>query len=141
MCTCFELRRLNRGVTALYDRHLQAAGLRATQYALLSWLERRGPLPMAELAQHMGMDRTTLTRNARAPLAQGWIVKHGARAGCGDPRAVWLALTPAGIERHRAARRLWRRAQQQMHAMLGDEGLDALHRLIRTTLDRLPVEA
>src|SRR3546814_11719452 len=61
-CTCFKLRRAARRVTQLYDRQLQPAGLRITQFGLLARL-RAEPLQMAALAERMGMDRTTLTCN------------------------------------------------------------------------------
>ena len=37
-CTCFELRKVARTVTRLYDQHLAAAGLRTTQFSLLRWI-------------------------------------------------------------------------------------------------------
>src|SRR5690606_9521355 len=57
-CTCFKLRRAARRVTQVYDRHLQPTGLRITQFGLLARL-RGGPLGMTQLAERMGMDRTT----------------------------------------------------------------------------------
>lgn len=48
-CNCLAIRQAARQVTQLYDRHLAAAGLRSTQYSILSKLGRLGPLPINAL--------------------------------------------------------------------------------------------
>jgi hypothetical protein len=50
-CTCFKLRRLTRRVTAVYDRALSAAGIRVTQYSLLSHLRGLRGVPISQLAE------------------------------------------------------------------------------------------
>ncbi len=72
-CTCAAVRRLARRITHVYDRHLAELGLRITQYSLLSNVRARPGLPMGDLAQRMGMDRSTLTRNLRPLVAAGWV--------------------------------------------------------------------
>ena len=87
-CTCFKLRCLTRRVTAVYDRALSAAGIRVTQYSLLSHLRGLRGVPISQLAEKLDMDRTTLTRNLK-PLHRGGLggvgpssvdarVRHGA---------------------------------------------------------------
>ncbi|NCZ83588.1 MAG: MarR family transcriptional regulator, partial [Betaproteobacteria bacterium] len=43
-CTNLKLRQLGRMVTRHYDRYLAEAGLKNTQYALLSHVVRLGPI-------------------------------------------------------------------------------------------------
>ena len=62
-CTNFKLRQLLRGVSRLYDAELARAGLKGTQFSLLSHLVGLGPVAPGELARHMGLDASTLTRN------------------------------------------------------------------------------
>ena len=140
LCTCFAVRRLSRRVTALYDRHLQSAGLKTTQYSLLSWLRKRGALPMADLAHRMGMERSTLTRNVQPLIDAGLIRRRRALPGetGADPRARLLELTDDGIARFRLASQQWRRAQNKMADLMGSEPLDSLHALIDLTLKTLP---
>jgi DNA-binding phage protein len=62
-CACSEVRRLARKLSSLYDTLLSPEDLTITQYSLLADIERTGQLSHAVLAEKVGMDRTTLTRN------------------------------------------------------------------------------
>ena len=61
------------------------------QYALLGQIDAHGPLRAADLAQRMGLDPSTLTRNLQALLDAGWV----ASAPGPDRRSRLLALTPS----------------------------------------------
>ena len=62
-CTHFKLRQLVRRVSQLYDAELSKAGLKTTQFSLLSHVLRLGPIRPGDLAQAMTLDAST-------PLAQ-----------------------------------------------------------------------
>ena len=64
-CTNFKLRQLVRRVSQLYDAEVAKAGLKTTQYSLLSHVLRLGPIRPGDLAQAMTMDASTLTRNLK----------------------------------------------------------------------------
>ena len=77
-CACFAVRRAARVITQHYDRALRPSGLRATQFTLLTMLGVGGPLPLSRVADRLGMERTTLTRNLKALIDAGLIgVEHG----------------------------------------------------------------
>jgi DNA-binding MarR family transcriptional regulator len=133
-CTCALLRRLNRRLTAVYDRTLAPLGLRVTQYSLLSNL-RRSPQPtLTELAALLDMDRTTLTRNLKPLVDAGWVRM---RQGGQDARARNAELTTAGRELLETARPLWRRAQDEINATIGRAEVARLHALADAALPRL----
>ena len=71
-CACSQVRRLARKLSSLYDALLSPEDLTITQYSLLADIERAGQLSHAVLAEKVGMDRTTLTRNLR-PLTRGQV--------------------------------------------------------------------
>jgi DNA-binding MarR family transcriptional regulator len=119
-CYCLAARQAARQITQLYDRHLAAAGLRATQYSILSKLGRLGPLSINALAATMAMDRTTLGRAIR-PLQRDKLLAVGADAH--DARARVVRLTPAGEARLKAAAVHWRKAQKEFEKAYG--GSDA----------------
>ncbi|HSX63307.1 MAG TPA: MarR family transcriptional regulator, partial [Pseudoxanthomonas sp.] len=73
-CTCFHLRRASRLTTQLYDHELAAVGLSLNQYSILRRSERQ-PRRLGELADELGMDRTTLTRNLK-PLLQAALLQQ-----------------------------------------------------------------
>lgn len=132
-CTNFRLRRLLRVVSRRYDTEIQRAGLKSTQYSLLAHVAALGPVQPTELARHLAMDASTLSRNLGPLLAAGWIERQTGA----DARSRRLALTPAGEIKRRQARSHWRRAQADLERELGPERVAALHALIDTSLGLL----
>jgi DNA-binding MarR family transcriptional regulator len=117
-CNCLAMRQAARQVTQLYERHMAAAGLTASQYSILAKLSRLGPLSINALAAEMVMDRTTTCR-AIQPLARDRLV--AVETGS-DARTKLVRLTPAGTKRFKAAVTHWRAAQREFeHAYGADE--------------------
>jgi DNA-binding MarR family transcriptional regulator len=115
-CNCLAIRQAARQVTQLYDGYLAAAGLRSTQYSILSRLARMGPLPINKLAEAMVMDRTTMGR-AVLPLERERLV--AVSSGKQDGRVRTIRLTPAGEKRLALARTLWLQAQEKFETSYG----------------------
>lgn len=67
-CSAYKTRKLARKVNAHYDAYMAECGLKMTQFALLGFVGRFGPLKPSELAQHMELSTSTLSRNVQ-PLA------------------------------------------------------------------------
>ncbi len=123
ICACTALKRADRAVSRVYDDMLRPVGLGVSQYSLLSLIARApGPLTVSDLARAQAMDRTTLSR-ALAPLRRDGLVKISAGK---DRRTRLISLTPAGHERLRAARPLWRAAQTDIERRVGGERLARL---------------
>ena len=135
-CTNFKLRQLTRVVTRHFDAELAKAGLKTTQYSLLSHVLRLGPLRPVDLARAMGVMPSTLTRNLQPMVAAGWLVMgEGA-----DARCRLIRITDAGRDKRNQAQRSWRNAQQGLNALLGDERVVALHALIDDSMALLADE-
>ena len=129
-CTNFKLRQLTRRVSQHYDRHLALAGLKTTQYSLLSHIDKLGPLTPGELARRMTLDASTLTRNLQPLVAAGWVaVGEGVNA-----RSRLLTLTDAGREVRQLAQRHWKAAQLELNGRLGMATVAALHSLLDQAL-------
>ena len=131
-CTCFKLRKLTRAMSRLYDQHLGTAGLKTTQYSVLANAERAA-LPVAELAELLGLERTTLTRNLKPLVEAGWLeLNSGA-----DSRQRIVTITEAGREKVKLASVAWRRAQAEFEALMGRDAVRALHQQLETTMLQL----
>jgi DNA-binding MarR family transcriptional regulator len=137
-CACSRLRRLTRRMTAIYDRWLEADGLTISQYSLLAWIGRHGPIANIQLAAEMGMQRSTLSRNLKPLLNAGWVVTVDLpeQAQC-DKRSFGLALTPAGREKWDAAYPQWEKAQQEINQLLGDATQEQLIGVVNTAYEKL----
>jgi DNA-binding MarR family transcriptional regulator len=129
-CTNLQLRQFMRRVAQHYDSELAQAGLKTTQYSLLSTALALGPSRPADLAAAMKMDASTLTRNLKPLIAAGWLrLEPGL-----DGRSRSVVLTPEGLVKREAAKRRWKAAQLRLNATLGEERVVALHALIQESM-------
>lgn len=132
-CTNFKLRQLLRAVARLYDGQLAQAGLKTTQYSLLSHVVTLGPIRPTDLAQRMRLEASTLTRNLQPLLAMGWLTQ-----GPGEnARSRLIEATDLGRAKRVEVQRAWKQAQQALNARLGLERVAALHALMDDCLAAL----
>jgi len=122
-CVCHKVRMAARAVTRAYDAALRPVGLRATQFAVLVAVAIEGAVSITALAQALGMDRSTLTRNVR-PLVKDGLLVVG-REGWHRSRTV--EMTEQGRARVREAVPLWERAQARLQRQLGEPHWASVH--------------
>jgi DNA-binding MarR family transcriptional regulator len=115
-CLCLALRRTTRLVTQRYDAALRPFGLRATQLPILTAAATGDGVPVAPLAESLGMDRTTLLRNVR-PLVRLRLVHVGRAVG---HRHDELRATAKGRALLARAYPAWRRVQDEVRAQVAD---------------------
>ncbi len=129
-CTSFKLRQLVRRVSQHFDLEVAKAGLKTTQYSLLSHVLKLGPIRPGALAQAMTMDASTLTRNLKPLLSAGWVELQAGP----DGRSRSVSITQAGRDKRVEAQRRWRVAQEGLNQKLGVERVAALHALVDDAL-------
>lgn len=129
-CTNLKLRQLVRAVGAFYDAEVGKAGLKITQYSLLSYITKLGPIRAVELAQQMHMSASTLSRNLRPLIDAGWVEQ----AAGPDARSWLIRATADGQAKRAEAQRRWRAAQETVNQRLGAQRVIALHALIDESL-------
>ncbi len=121
-----------RTVTRAYDEALRATGLRATQVSVLAAVGASGALSIKSLADSLGMDRTTLTRNLRPLEDRGYVFLAVERRH----RSRMLTLTAAGRTALLEALPLWEAAQRAIRRRLGAQRWPAVQSaLADLTLD------
>ena len=138
-CSSFKLRQLSRRVSQHFDHIVGAAGLKTTQYSLLSHVMRLEPVRPGDLAAEMEMDASTLTRNLQPLVKLGWL-----EIGPGDDgRSRFVTLTDAGRDKRAEAQREWKRAQLAFNEHVGEARVVRLHALIDECLALMnePVDA
>jgi len=100
-CTNLKLRQLMRRVAQLYDAEVGKTGLRGTQYSLLSYVAKLGPVRPVDLAGVMKVDASTLTRNLRPLMAAGYVTLDAGP----DARSRLVNITQAGRDKRQEAQR------------------------------------
>lgn len=126
-CTHLRLRQLSRRIGRDYDAVVrEATGLKTSQYTLLSHIHTLGPVRPADLAAQMVLEPSTLSRNLRPLVEQGWVrIDAGA-----DQRSHLVSLTEAGRSMRAEAQCAWKQAQLALNARLTPERVERLHRVI-----------
>jgi DNA-binding MarR family transcriptional regulator len=132
-CTNFKTRQLSRVLSRRYDAELAKAGLKTTQYSLLTHVLRLGPITPGELARHMGLDASTLTRNMQPMVASGWLLQDPGT----DARSRSISITAEGRVKRSEAQQHWKAAQRGINAVLGVARVNALHKLLDDCLPLL----
>ena len=130
-CLCLASRRAARRITRTFDRALRPHGLRATQFTILVILSLRGAMTIGELAEALGAERTTLTRNLALIERASWVE---IQPGEEDARSRVVTLTAKGRAVVASAFRAWRKAQEMTAASIGADGASALRALAGASL-------
>jgi DNA-binding MarR family transcriptional regulator len=116
-CALANVRRASRALTGMYDDALAPVGLRSTQFTLLAQIAATDGIAMTELADQLGMDRTTLTRNLTPLVRERWLRIEAAA----DRRVRLVSVTPSGFRLLAQAAPLRAAAQERVVAALGRE--------------------
>lgn len=130
-CSCFYLRRAARLVTRQYAETMKAAGLKSSQFSILSMLSFHGELTITELADKMGLERTSMSRNLHPMEKDGLISVSDER----DNRRRYISLTRQGQVTYKKALPLWNQAQQQFREQLGADEMKTLKQLLKRTAE------
>ena len=106
-CLGMRVRRAARVVANHYDKHLKPSGLKGTQFTLLNTIYLNPAASIGQLADILGLDRTTLNRNLK-PLERKGLIRSGSGK---DPRTRTLKLTQEGTRTLQNALPYWLEAQ------------------------------
>jgi DNA-binding MarR family transcriptional regulator len=126
-CNCFAIRQAARFVSQLYERHVSQAGVTAAQFTLLAAIHQRPGTTMAELADAMVMERTTLVRALKPLQRDGLVTAEQQDAGT---RAVALILSEAGGKTLGEAALRWKDAQKEFERKFGQERAGELRKTL-----------
>ncbi|MDO4943494.1 MAG: MarR family winged helix-turn-helix transcriptional regulator [Lachnospiraceae bacterium] len=124
-CYCVNLRRAANIMTEIYDKHLEAADITLPQYCLLSNLRKMDGCSVSDLANGVGLERTTLVRTLKPLTARGLI------SDISEPgtRRRKLHLTEEGLKIVAKAKPLWVEAQNEIEQRIGKENAAVLLQL------------
>ena len=112
-CFCLQSRMTARAVTRRYNAVLAPLGLEVTEFSLLGVLAYGRATSIAEIAERLAFERTTLVRNLKRMAERGLIAPADARG-----RAVRYVLTKDGDAALKRAIPLWRKAQKEVERRL-----------------------
>ncbi|WP_424810810.1 MarR family winged helix-turn-helix transcriptional regulator [Roseococcus sp. YIM B11640] len=139
-CLAFAARRAANLISRVYALHLSPSGLEPSQFLILNVVASHSTGSARELADRLGIERSTLTRNLARLLEGGLLV-----SAPGEGRRITYRLTPAGREKLAEALPLWAAAQAAVTARLrpgvaeaARDSLDELHGAAAELIDKAP---
>lgn len=133
-CTVLRLHAATRLGMQAYNAFMAEIDLTMPQFATLASLCQEDGLSVTELAQLIGVDSTTLTRNLRLLEKRGLVSQHTASD---DRRRRLLRLTAEGRRLFVRALPLWQQAQAALTKKLGPSQTTALHQQLSQTIEKL----
>jgi DNA-binding MarR family transcriptional regulator len=127
-CECLfsRARILNRILMSIYDHELRPFGVKATQLNLLVAVAKVGPVRRIDIGKRLHLDPSTLTRNLKIMLTNGWIkeIRDGE-----DGRGLPLQITARGRDLLNRIGPSWRKAQDRTQKRIGNDGATFLRTL------------
>ncbi|THJ20612.1 MAG: winged helix-turn-helix transcriptional regulator [Nitrospira sp. CG24D] len=131
-CLLSRTRILNRVLTGIYDDELRPFRLKATQLNLLVVVARIGPIRRIDIGKRLHLDPSTLTRNLRVMLTNGWIEEV---ADGEDGRGLPLQATVQGHDLVNQVGPAWRKAQDRVQKLVGKDGATLLRKLAANMIE------
>jgi DNA-binding MarR family transcriptional regulator len=119
-------------VQALGERDLAPLGITPREYSVLAVLAERSPLSQTQLAEILGLDRTTILKLGASLDHKRLVIRE--RAG-NDARAYAVALTPAGDRLRAEAFDLLIACEARFLAPLNRDERKQLHDLLARLTD------
>lgn len=127
LCLVSNSRMAARAITRRYDRYLRGFGVTATQLSLLGSMRMTPGRTVSTLAEGIGLERTTLTRNLDRLERLGLVVSRPGEPG---NRRI-PEITEKGKALITQLLPLWRKAQAEMKALLHEDGFDESLRVLK----------
>jgi DNA-binding MarR family transcriptional regulator len=118
VCAGWNSRIAARRITQFLERQMAGSGLTIARFGLLAQIAAAADDTLGALAERVGLDQSSLSRNLHALARDGLVeiasVEHDQRK-----RAVWL--TETGARRLEAAMPMWRSAHRALAERLAPE--------------------
>ena len=131
-CYCLMLRRAASSVTDMYDKALAEYGITLNQFSIIINLNNMSMATTTELAQQIGLERSTLVRNLKAIMAMGYIENVSGE----NERNNHLKVTSSGRHLLKLTIPVWQSVQDKISESLGSENaallMDMLYKLQET---------
>lgn len=116
-CLCLHVQRAARILARRFDEALRPVELTNGQFSMLMSLNRPDPVRMRDVADLLGMDRTTLTAALKTLERRGFVVSA---PDPDDRRGRLVSLTERGGARLGEALPIWIETHREVEAAFPD---------------------
>jgi DNA-binding MarR family transcriptional regulator len=116
-CLNLSLRKADRVINAVYNRHLAECGLSVSQFSVMRAIHYSGTCTSQVIQEILVLDQTTLSRNLKKLVSDGMVIMKEDKD---DRRRKLLSLSAKGSIILAAGESHWKLAQDEMKRILGN---------------------
>lgn len=127
-CLCFHTQAAARALSRQFDAAFRPLGISSWQFSLLISLNRPAPATIGQVAETLGMDRTTITANLKPLARRGFVV---VMPDPEDRRSRRVALTETGMALLAKAAPIWEQRHAELETRLADGEPDQLRAALK----------
>lgn len=121
-CYCMTINRAGNAIMDFYDTALSTVGITSKQYSLLLRLSKLQEANIVELAEYVNLERSTVTRNLKVLINNGWICDIAEK----NRRGHKYIVTEKGKEQIEKTKYYWEKCQKEIAQLLGEERIQNL---------------
>ncbi len=129
ICVASKLSLSIRVVNAIYRKHLKAHNVTMSQLSLLMVIGKHKFLPQSEIGKMLKLERSTVTRDLKRMIEQGYFVKKY------DKSRPIIYITDKGASYVESIIPSWKAATQEAKDKLGSEGEQALDLVLHKLME------
>lgn len=130
-CYCINSRRLSNLITNKYDKHLEEINLTVNQYSLLVNINQLEICSVSDLANYVGLERTTLVRTLK-PLFDKKLIEDISET---TQRNRQIKITQKGKEVLEKGKPLWKQVQKEIEDKIGKDNILVLSEIFSKLID------
>lgn len=119
-----EANTFSRTVSKHFDSYFKESGLATSYVEVLIFIKNEGPALQKEIADHLNLDPSTITRFLKKLQKEGWVAKEKI-AG-----KTKITLNAAKADDVKELQELYREAEEALSEMLGDKYVDTTQKLL-----------
>lgn len=120
-----EANTFSRSVSKHFDSYFKEFGLATSYVEVLIYLKIQGPLIQKEIANHLQLDPSTITRFLKKLQKEGWVVKEKV-----DGRTK-IALNSKRAKEVTKLSELYLNAEKALSEKLGEKYVETTEKLLR----------
>jgi DNA-binding MarR family transcriptional regulator len=128
-CVSYNLRKSAHIVGRIYEKEMADAPIRGPLFSLLACIHKLGLGSITAVANDLGLDRTTLTRNLKPLTRRGLVEVRQVTANRKEIR-----LRPKGEAALRRSLDCWRKAQKRVVDALGEDRWNRMREDLRVVM-------
>ena len=115
-------------MSVFYDTALEPCGIKTTQFAILSTVNRAGPLTVGALARQLVMDAGGLAHTLKPLVREGML---SLEVDPSDKRNRLVSIQPLGIAKLAAAKPFFEAAQNAFESAFGRSEAQAMREAVK----------